>query len=299
MSSKTKIQWTESTWNPVSGCSKVSPGCKSCYAERLAKRLPASHAAGKPFSEVVCHPDRLAIPLHWRKPRRIFVCSMGDLFHEQVPFAFISYVMDTIEHAPQHTFQVLTKRPERALAWCNHLRDIDDRFEATAFPRNVWLGVTAEDQQRADERLPLLLQCPAAVRFVSVEPMIGPVNLRRFMWPTCFTWPSQYRNPSDARAAGAVVTEHRQALILQGQTFLDWVICGGESGPGARPMYPDWARSLRDQCKAAGVPFMFKQWGEWAPTQGGRGEDVVRVGKRLAGRILDGVTHDGYPEVQP
>jgi protein gp37 len=239
MSNRSKIEWTDATWNPVSGCTPASPGCDHCYAARLAKRLPASHEAGKPFSEVVQHGDRLEIPLHWRRPRRVFVCSMGDLFHPAVPFKFISCVMDTIEHAPQHTFQVLTKRPERALAWSNHLRDIDDRFEATAFPHNVWLGVTAEDQQRADERIPLLLQCPAAVRFVSVEPMLGPVDLTEVA-PVDDFYTDALACPDASRS-------------------LDWVICGGESGPGARPMHPEWARGLRDQCMAAGVPFYMKQ----------------------------------------
>lgn len=285
MSSKTKIQWTESTWNPVSGCSKVSPGCKSCYAERLAKRLPASHAAGKPFSEVVCHPDRLAIPLHWRKPRRIFVCSMGDLFHPDVPFEFIARIWSVMHDCPQHTFQILTKRPARMAEWLFRV----STCEGMPLP-NVWLGVTAEDQQRADERIPLLLKCPAAVRFVSVEPMLGPVRLGLEPGP-------------------AVGLPEGKAWRPANPGSLDWIICGGESGPGARPMHPDWVRSIRDMCKSAGVPFFFKQWGEWAPYDRGRIEGStlatpysldgppIHVGRRLAGCTLDGRTHDEFPEV--
>jgi protein gp37 len=258
MSAETEIAWTDSTWNPVSGCTPASPGCDHCYAARLAKRLPAAHQQGRSFSDVVCHEERLDVPLHWRKPRRVFVCSMGDLFHELVPFDFIDAVFDVMssEGGMHHTYQVLTKRPARMLEFLEayYVRDLVPPLG------NVWLGVTAEDQQRADERIPLLLRCPAAVRFISVEPMLGPVNR---IWP------------------------------------LDWIICGGESGPRARPMHPYWVRSLRDQCKTAGVPFFFKQWGEyvaWSIADDGT-VDFRRIGKRAAGRTLDRVTHDEFPEV--
>jgi protein gp37 len=250
MGNKTEIAWTDATWNPVSGCTQASPGCDHCYAARLAKRLPVAHAGGRPFSEVVCHPERLDVPIRWRKPRRIFVCSMGDLFHDGVPFDFVDSVWGRMLLANQHTFQVLTKRPAKMLEYLSTRRWTPDGS-------NVWLGVTAEDQQRADERIPLLLQCPAAVRLVSVEPMLGPVDLSGYGWMR------------------GLLTEPR----------ISWVICGGESGSGARPMHPAWARSLRDQCSAAGVPFFFKQQG---------GNNHLRHV-----RILDGVTHDAFPGVTP
>lgn len=317
MSDKTKINWTDATWNPVSGCTPVSPGCAHCYAARLAKRLPAVHCrcvavdpsgprAGEaeehPFSVVHLHPDRLTIPLHWRKTRRVFVCSMGDLFHPDVPFDFIAAVFGVMAACPQHRFQLLTKRPARMLAWFEWIdsvaaassrhvpghrhvtalfsmttiavdtqawrdrygRSFGEQIGAERWPLpNVWLGVTAEDQQRADERIPLLLRCPAAVRFVSCEPLIGPVSLI---------------------ASGGIGFVPATGAPCQGKA-LNWAICGGESGPGARPMDPDWARSLRDQCGAAGVPFFYKQ-------QGGNG--VMRHW-----RMLDGVMHNAFPEVTP
>lgn len=234
--SKSKIEWTDRVWNPVTGCTKISEGCKNCYAERQSKRFAGmnGYPADDPF-KVTLHPDRLEEPLHWKKPSRIFVCSMGDLFHGDVTMGFISRVFSTIRRCPQHTFIVLTKRPVKMLHAVNDYVD-------GALP-NLWLGVTAENQETADERIPLLLKTPAAVRFVSIEPMLGPVSFRWSAWDGLGT---------------KKITDH-----LDGLRMLDWVICGGESGPGARPMHPDWARSLRDQCKEAAVPFFFKQWGEW------------------------------------
>lgn len=234
MSDSSPIEWTDSTWNPVTGCSKVSAGCRFCYAERLAHRLQAMGNAsyGNGFS-VTTHPRMLDRPLHWRDPRRIFVNSMSDLFHDEVPADFIKQVIATMVKASQHQFQVLTKRAARLAALAPEL----------PWPANVWQGVSVEDE-RVRGRIDLLKQVPAAVRFISAEPLLGPLP----------------------------------DLDLGG---IHWVIVGGESGPGARPMEPDWARDLRDQCAEASVPFFFKQWGG--------------VRKKEAGRELDGRTWDEFP----
>ena len=294
---ETAIEWTDKVWNPVTGCSKVSQGCKNCYALRLFSKV----YPGRAFTDVKCHAERLQAPLHWRKPALIFVNSMSDLFHEKVPFEFVDAVRQITFEAKLHTFQILTKRPERMLAYWNWA---SERHLIPGWPRNVWLGVSVEDQKTADERIPLLLQTPAAVRWISAEPMLGPIDLHRIPFGTS-----------------------------NGSRFplLDWVVTGGESGPGARPMHPDWARSLRDQCVAAGVPFFFKQWGEWmngsdfrrdalciyadGRTCGFTLEELIaeenrsgirhndarstlmtRVGKKAAGRLLDGREWSEFPE---
>lgn len=392
MADKTGIEWTDATWNPVTGCTKVSAGCKHCYAERewprLTKLVPAY--AGRDFTDVRCHPERLDQPLRWKKPRKVFVNSMSDLFHPDVPDAFIDQVFAVMALCPQHTFQILTKRPERMrdylvalgnedmtddestrithavnsvllgsyktwgecgstntaittalrrsgarepsmlrklangdvqrlVAWgaegekwlsthesyAERVRDMlsEDgfgwRLKEWPLP-NVWLLVSVEDQESANCRIPVLRQTPAAVRGVSAEPLIGPISMSRIS---------------------------RGGTGKEGN--IHWMIVGGESGPHARPMHPAWVRSLRDQCAEAGVPFLFKQWGEWRePLEGeefdttmGRAQRVpafivapggtvhcfendqtlnggcamLRVGKRLAGRLLNGVQHDGYP----
>jgi protein gp37 len=286
---KTKIEWTEYSWNPVSGCTPISEGCQNCYAKRMSKRLAGrcGYPADDPF-RVTLHLERLDEPLKWKKPRRVFVCSMGDLFHDDVPESWIFAAYTTIEKCPQHTFLLLTKRIHRAA-------EVFNKFTGRSWPLpNVWLGVTAENQQRADERIPILLQIPAAVRFVSIEPMLGPVDFTNYL-PYTYEMPDEWGNPT-----GDYYT----------QPGVDWVICGGETGPGARPMHPDWVRSLRDQCQAAGVPFFFKQHGEWLhETQGidfheGHKYYVwpdesmsFRVGKKAAGRILDGQIWDEMPEI--
>jgi protein gp37 len=290
MADKSKIEWTDASWNPVTGCSRVSDGCKFCYAASLAPRLAAMGQAGYtnlPWTaqnaarNVFTHPDKLGIPLRWKKPRLIFVNSMSDLFHEQVPFEFITRIFGVMKDAKQHTFQVLTKRPERMkefVLWLRHGLDYQVDYPSP----NVWLGVSVEDQRAADERIPLLLQTPAAVRFLSCEPLLGPVDLSN-----TFAMAKPFR--------------------------VHWVICGGESGPNARPMRPDWARALRDQCLAASVPFFFKQWGNWIPAgqksnMSGTlpkstkyhdfGDSIsAHVGKKNAGRFLDGRTWDEYPPV--
>jgi len=271
-----KIEWTDEVWNPVTGCTKVSAGCKNCYAERMSKRLAGrvGYPAAPHNFDVVYHPDRLSEPMRWRKPLRVFVCSMGDLFHKDVPDWAIREVFWRMDIARQHTFQVLTKRPERMAEWL---------ADKPCLP-NVWLGTSVENQQAADERIPWLVRTPAAVRFLSCEPLLGPVDL----------------NVSYGQGVGD--------LLIDG---LGWCIAGGESGPGARPMHPNWARSLRDQCNAAGVAFFHKQNGEWLATgQVGdayawndntpehRFEDglsVWRIGKKAAGSLLDGREWKEYP----
>lgn len=252
MGDQSKIEWTDATWNPVTGCTRVSEGCRNCYIERT----PAFRIAGRKFAHgttgVQLHPERLYQPLKWKRPRRIFVNSLSDLFHEDVPDDFILECLTVMAIAKHHTFQVLTKRPHRMLElvakWCAediylywHAFSGEPR-EIDSWPLpNVWLGVSIEGQATADERIPILLQTPAAKRFVSAEPLLGPVDLS--------AW---------ARCACTSDGEHC-ALCLSGG--LSWVIVGGESGPGARPCDLAWIRSIKDQCKAADVPVFVKQLG--------------------------------------
>lgn len=330
MSDKTGIEWTDATWNPVTGCAKVSAGCKHCYAERewprMTRLVPAY--AGREFTDVRTHADRLNQPIRWAKRRMIFVNSMSDLFHPAVPDYFIDSVFGVMwaclygrNEQDGHIFQVLTKRADRmrdyfktdrreawARAAVHHGGGIDPDGifdQVTGFdgphPR-IWLGVSVEDQAAADERIPLLLDTPAAVRWISAEPLLGPVDASRYMWPVHARWPAKFASPEEAKAAGEEVTYHRQGLVGAWRKFIDWVVVGGESGPKARPMHPQWARDLRDQCAAAGVPFLFKQWGEWLPDNQNPAvasphdpSGAIRVGKKAAGRLLDGMTHDGYP----
>ena len=298
--SKTKIEWAEESWNPVTGCTKISPGCKNCYAEKMSKRLAGrfGYPAADPF-EVTLHPDKITEPLSWKKPRRIFVCSMGDLFHDDVLDRWIAEVFKIIgmcwaakDSRKDHIFMILTKRPERTR---NFFRDWP-LFENLP---NVWLGVTAENQEQADARIPVLLSIPAAKRFVSIEPMLGPVDLNDMLHPhnlgsfSSLTGIHNWGKPHKEKEYGT----------------LDLVICGGESGPGARPVHTDWVRGVRDQCKEAGVPFFFKQWGCWAEdkqhgltttsVRACRFQDgtlVERVGKKAAGRMLDGKEYLEWPE---
>lgn len=290
----TKIEWAEETWNPVTGCSPISEGCRNCYAERMSKRLAGrcGYPEDEPF-RVTLHSDRLDEPLKWKKPRKVFVCSMGDLFHEDVPDEWIDQLVWEIGHTFQkHTFLVLTKRPERMRAWF-----VKAYKENLPYP-NIWLGVTAENQQRADERIPILLQIPASLRFVSIEPMLGPVDLTRIIYDR-------------QTVIDSLEGLHGWPLPHAEGPKLDWVICGGETGPGARPMHPDWVRSLRDQCQAARTPFFFKSWGDWVSPSQMPGETYRRiedfgdgigitdnprkVGKKAAGRLLDGQEWNQYP----
>ena len=247
-------KWWDESWNPTTGCNNdiISSGCANCYARRMATRLRGRYGypADDPF-RVTFHPDRLEQPLKWKKPRRIFACSMGDLFHNDVQFEQIDAVIRVIAKARQHTFMILTKRPGRMAEYFMHLAYMLQIVGYSHLPLpNLYLGVTAENQQRADERIPLLLQIPAAVQFVSVEPMLEPMSFR---WMAAWPENEKYKamNPyNDGK------TNH-----LDGLRRLDWVICGAETGPGARPMDLEWARDLRDQCKAASVPFFFKKAG--------------------------------------
>ncbi len=331
MSTNTKIEWTDATWNPIVGCTRVSEGCMNCYAERFAARFHERFGGVSRMTEhgprwtgkIVLRPETLGLPLRWRKPRRVFVNSMSDLFHPDVPDDFIDQVFAVMALCPQHTFQVLTKRPERMIAYLTNLPKraentpaLPDRnvpyedgricefLRAALGPgtpvidrkwplSNVWLGVSVENQQAADERIPLLLQTPAAVRFLSCEPLLGPVDLTEWLGPEI----------TDAmKAPGARCGHH--GILLNGNPCkycfperIDWIIVGGESGPGARPMHPDWVRSIRDQCKAAEVPFFFKQWGEWKLSWMAGEYQWMRVGKKAAGRLLDGRTWDELPVV--
>lgn len=325
MSDKSGIEWTSATWNPVTGCAKVSQGCKNCYAERDWARLQHLPAySGRAFTDVATHPDRLDQPLRWQRPRRIFVNSMSDLFHADVPFEFIDRVFAVAALCPQHTFQILTKRPERMREYLRGLTVLriaaaayfvgrPSVFDGTDFP-NVHLGVSVEDQATADARIPILLNTPASVRWISAEPLLGRVDLCE---PLGMWW-NQTMECFEANGACGFNRNPRN----HADTAIDWVVAGGESGPKARPTHPDWVRSLRDQCRAAGVPFFFKQWGEWAPTgvhpQLSNADSGVigllpdgaqaagpryvgatgmrRAGKKAAGRMLDGETWDQHPE---
>lgn len=357
MGDNSEIQWTDATWNPVRGCSRISAGCGGphneggCYAERVAHRFSGP---GQPYEgltrltangprwtgDVRLVPEMLDQPLRWKRPRRIFVNSMSDLFHEKLSDEDIDRVFAVMALAPWHTFQILTKRPERmreymtrpvsgpwagrafrddspmtAVDWrmsdtilklipqlpasaINRSATRLDRFypEGDGFHRawplpNCWLGVSVENQETVNERIPLLLETPAAVRFLSCEPLLGPIDL-----------------------SGALTGDH------PGVQHLGWVIVGGESGPNARPMHPQWARDIRNQCVAAGVPYFFKQWGEWAPAHEHKGplalalvryspnivlavgphEAVMmaRAGKKNAGHLLDGREWNEMPEAR-
>jgi protein gp37 len=238
MAIETKIEWADATWNPFIGCSKVSPACDNCYAERWAVRTGRDFKSVKRSASPTFHG-----PLHWKTPKKIFVCSLSDFFHEEIMRADRHAAIKIMRDASQHTYMILTKRPQ------NIAPMLAGTTWAEKVPDNVWLGVTAENQEQYDKRAPELFKAPARVKFLSCEPLLGDIKIDT--------------------------------------NNLDWVICGGESGPHARPMNPTWARDLRDQCAARNTPFMFKQWGEW------RGE--IKMGKKLAGKLLDGVEHNRAP----
>lgn len=376
MADKTKIEWTDATWNVVNGCTVHSPGCTNCYAMKQAHRFPPRQGltlktnGGMVWTgEVRFNEAVLTQPLRWKRRRRIFVCAHGDLFHESVPDAWIDRVFAVMALCPQHQFQVLTKRSARMR---EYLRNTGDMGICHGTPRrvwqamygeakspasaevldswyggptraqwplpNVWLGVSVEDQARADERVPDLLATPAAVRWLSCEPLLGPIKLPRvdFHCDLCggtgmlARWPKGKCHHCNGRGdIPSISTDPKFGTPLTPMRCIDWIVVGGESGPKARPMHPDWARSLRDQCEAAGVPFLFKQWGEWRETDGpktrachraiGKGSHwltrdgklhdarepfsiyheykVAKVGKKRAGRLLDGVEHNGFPVV--
>ncbi len=269
MTNKTKIEWTQETWNPIAGCSIKSAGCTNCYAMTMAYRLEAmgldkyqgttrKSASGRTLWTGKINFDEKALmkPLSWKKPRRIFVNSMSDLFHENVPDKWIDIIFAIMARCPQHTFQILTKRPERMQRYIN-TTNFDTLLKTSrlhkgqvgSWPlKNVWLLVSVEDQETANERISLLFDTPAAVRGISAEPLLGEIDLFHVK-NGVFTFNALSK---------------KEGISYRGKG-LDWVIAGGESGPNARPMHPEWVRSLRDQCAAAVVPFFFKQWGEWLP----------------------------------
>ncbi len=394
MADGTSIEWTDATWNPIRArdrdtgklgwfCTHASPGCANCYAEPINRRL-GTGVDYKPGHldriEVFLDEAALLKPLSWRRPRVIFVGSMTDLFGDFVTDEMLDRVFAVMALCPQHVLQVLTKRQERMRAYLSRPATarrvwelacdmvVEHGFGVTllAHPShaslapagrhvhvgrwpvpNVWLGVSVEDQRRADERIPVLLETPAAVRWISAEPLLGAINLRRIrIAPNHHT----ILDALDGYAIASTPTQPGRPA----RTMLDWVVAGGESGPGARPMHPDWARGLRDQCATAGVPFLFKQWGEWAPiceigesddlyhpapeqhpearrrcrhanlvmhddgaifdlgtandyhrrvtmgafAAGSKAMTMFAIGKKAAGRLLDGVTHDGFPEAR-
>jgi protein gp37 len=257
----TKIEWTEQTWNPITGCSKISEGCKNCYAERMAKRLQAmgSSKYANGF-KVTCHPETLSDPFHLRRSRMIFVNSMSDLFHDDVPDEFIFQCFRTMAHNPRHKFQILTKRPERMTEIMPHiLFQIRTRLALPEKLKNVWLGVSVENQQRANERIPLLLNTAATVRFISCEPLLGPISL-----------------PEVNEVIGS------KGINYSYSTGIDWLIAGCESGPQRRPADINWFRFLQFQCEGASIPFFLKQ---------------MEVNGKLAKMPkLDGVVWDQYPK---
>lgn len=363
MADRTSIEWTDATWTPIRArrhnhpggpvthvgwhCEKVSAGCDNCYAQginlRLGTKLPfkPGHLAPRGEVEVFLDETMLTAPLRWRRPRKIFVNSMTDTFGPFVTDDMLDRMFATMALCPQHTFQVLTKRPERAMAYLTKLSDEPSewrckRLDYASIPvwplPNVWLGTSVEDQATADARIPHLLATPAAVRFGSAEPLLGPLDLTRVgnMGSVEAAFPDLLRgiraHMGSSKVSGVQIeavgkpwqaTTYYQTVDHMGgfevgsryYPSLDWVIVGGESGPGARPMHPDLVRSVRDQCIAAGVSFFFKQWGEWFPygeidasgcqnsvTLGEKNGSwhewpqgfSVRIGKARAGRLLDG-----------
>ncbi|MBN9568745.1 MAG: phage Gp37/Gp68 family protein [Alphaproteobacteria bacterium] len=363
---KTAIEWTDYSWNPIRAarlqreddrvstigklgwhCEHVSEGCRNCYAEVINRRLgtgfafkPSYRLRRAPDVSVFLDKKMLLAPLRWKSPRRIFVCSMTDIGAPFVTDGMLDRIFAVMALCPQHTFMMLTKRPERLRAYIDNAFDrvvlemmfsrelyklptVKETCEKYGLPftqpqdgsdwwplRNVWLGMSCEDQSAANQRIPHLLATPASIRFLSCEPLLGPINL------------TQVTLKSEIKISGHEFT-HFNALTAIGKygcgsagQLLNWVIVGGESGPNARPMHPCWARTLRDQCAAAEVPFFFKQWGEWAPMPAGADESyeasrargasdmavmkpdlcvVERIGKKRAGRLLDGVEHNAFP----
>ena len=290
--SKSKIEWCDRTWNPITGCTKISPGCENCYAERMAKRFGGSrgYADGEHF-KVRTHEEKLLAPLRWNKPSKIFVGSMTDIFHDDVPDEFLDKMFAVMAMAANHTFMVLTKRPERMKAYFDYIdrdeaigseemlmaeamgENFKGKFRGPTHQRlplsNVWLGVTTENQEQVEKRIPILLNTPAAYRFVSIEPMLSEVNL-------CFY--SQFEH------------EDNEGFGVESMEGIDWVICGGESGHGARPLNSDWVLDLKVQCNAYRKPFFFKQWGEF-------NEWGEKVGKKEAGRLLYDEEVMEWPEI--
>lgn len=302
----TKIEWATKSWNPIVGCSIKSAGCTNCYAMKMAWRLEKmgvkkyaglteQSKAGPVWNGRMAFDERaLREPIRWTKRHRVFVNSMGDLFHEDVPDSWIRMVFGQME-ITIHEYLILTKRPDRMQDFMhNHYKSL----------ANVWLGVSVEDQETADERIPILLDTPAAIRFISAEPLLGPIDLRAV---------GQGGVQINSLNGGWAVPRNHPGYRQEPR--IHWAIVGGESGPGARPMRPYWVKDIRDQCLAAGVPFFFKQWGEhctpnqlpdgdawyaWDSEYGscGNGDEILRFGKKAAGRLLDGQEWNQFPGVK-
>lgn len=306
---KTSIEWTDYTWNPVTGCHKVSRGCKHCYAETLTNRFAKTWGV-KDFREIKLHHDRLSEPKKNKKKwagKKVFVCSMSDLFQEGVPFEFIHEVFIEMAFTPDTIFQIPTKRPERALEFYKWTK-----IFSSPLIKNIWIGTSCEDQATANERIPYLLQIPAAVRFLSCEPLISSIDFR--LGVLDYIEQRSTKDPSFKHDYVCGKLKYNQ--------FIQWVIAGGESGHGAQPMHPNWVRSLHNQCEAFNIPFFFKQWGQWLPTEKIDGDFVThhadtpgngpplsaskfiqfytsvafrKIGKSKAGNLLDGVQHLNFP----
>ena len=355
----TGIEWTHipgytgESWNPIVGCSVISPGCTNCYAMRFAgQRLdgnpntPQYRGTTEP-SKVgpvwtgkvnIAREAKLDEPLRWTKPRAVFVNSMGDLFHEHVPRSWIDRVFAVMALCPQHIFIILTKRAARMADYLRHHRErvwreadllacerglaenhpsssylMAGKANAPECLPHIWLGVSVEDQIRANQRIPALLSTPAAIRFVSAEPLLGPVDISGMDLSVMLGRERRALEPHHHFNALAGETDIDPVHGAEpGWPGLDWVIAGGESGKGARPMHPEWVRSLRDQCQKTATPFFFKQWGDWSPEppDGATGEErrcafpdqvglkyFRRIGKKKAGCLLDGVTHHNWPAI--
>lgn len=296
MGNSTGISWTDATWNPIIGCSKVSEGCKNCYAEQMASRFSFDKLCRPLYYAGVINPDTMKWngkvrqkipkfnPISVKKRKTIFVCSMGDLFHESVPDEWIYEVLRVIMNTPKHRYMILTKRPERMQAY----------FEKRCAINNLALGVSVENQETANERIPLLIQTTATKRFISVEPMLGTIDLM-----------NDYLKMKLGEYPFCLPSRQRTKII----DLIDLVICGGETGKNARPVNPEWVISLRDQCENAGVPFHFKHWGEWCQYEqtdhdfdrlgsyntryfSGMEQPMYRIGKKKAGRKIDGIEWD-------
>ena len=319
--STSKIEWLKnktggqgSTWNPITGCTPASEGCQNCYGLRMAQRLKGRYGypADDPF-KITIHKDKYDIPFKLKRPQRIFVCSMGDLFHDDVPFQEILTIFDIMYQCPQHTFMVLTKRPARMLEFCSKyglmpvIKNLGLTGSGETWPGNVWCGVSAENQERLNERIPILLKIPAAIKFLSIEPLLGPIDL-------------------STRWCNLDSSDHECQILLD---HLNWIIVGGESGPNARIMHPEWVKKIRDDCINKKIPFFFKSWGQWIPHELAHGgpyfsenikfqstlrrckwEDgrvmtahqdrwcrFLKVGKKYSGRVLDGKIWGQYPAI--
>ncbi|WOJ89684.1 phage Gp37/Gp68 family protein [Methylocapsa polymorpha] len=302
--SRLEMEWADATWDPLAGCTRKSAACRHCYAEALTAASSQSGLWGHGFAEIgpkgpawtgqiALLEDRLALPLGWENPRRIFVNALSDLFHESLPVETIDRIFAVMALAPRHTFLVLTKRPKTmqpyladpaapgriagAMEAIAAKDGTPHKIDAWPLP-NVWLGVTAENQKEADRRIPLLLETPAAVRWIAAEPLLESLDLKIGTW---------LRDAPDG-SAGAK---------------LDWIVAGGETGPEAQPCHPDWARSLRDQCAKSGAAFFWRQWGEHIPAAGVEADSAQatdkmsweRIGARPASRFLDGLLHEAFP----